>query len=243
MLAEPRPVPVAQTVAGVPVGATPVAEFPAPEPAGTPARPRSQKPYSALAGVFGVLAVVLAVVAGFLGYQYFNTLSVTSNLAMVDPAATANVKQEVSAAVETLFSYDYKNIEKTEQAANDLLANEEVRNTYNGLMGEVKRNAPKQQLIVTTQVSRIAVIDLSDDTARLLVFVDQSAQRGGQEEPSAAGGQLTVSAQKVDGTWKITGLDAYEDRGERQPRDQQPQPEGDQQAPNGDQPQEPRPSN
>ncbi len=160
-----------------------------------------------------MLAVLFLVAAVLFAFQYFGVQNSMANKAMVDPAATVNVKQDVTAAVETIFSYDYEAIEKTEQAADDLLITDEVRDVYNALYGEVKRNAPEQKIILTTKVSRIAVIDLSDDSARLLVFVDQSAVRQGEEEPSVGGSQLTVTAQRVDGKWKIADLDAYENRG------------------------------
>lgn len=181
---------------------------------GAPARRRSPvNVFTPLAAGLGVVSVLLIVAAVIFGYNYFSVKNTLANKALVDPAATVEVKQSVTSAVESLFSYDYKDIAKTEKAANELLTNDKVRNVYNGLLGEVKRNAPKQKIVVTSRVSRIAVIDLGENSARLLVFVDQSSIREGTNQANSGGGQLTVSAERVDGVWKIADLDAYENRG------------------------------
>lgn len=176
--------------------------------------PRRTSRFPMLTVGLGVLAVVLIAAATFFAIQYFGVQKTLANKAMVDPAATVNVEQEMTKAVESLFSYDYKDIGRTEKAANDLLTNDRVRGVYNSLLAEVKRNAAKQKIIVNSRVSRIAVIELSDDSARLLVFVDQSALREGQAESNVGGGQLTVNAERVDGRWKVSELDAYEKRGQ-----------------------------
>lgn len=175
---------------------------------------RGTNPFTVLTIALSALAVVLIAAATFFAIQYFSVQKTLANKAMVDPAATVNVKQEVTRAVESLFSYDYSDIGKTEKAADELLTNDQVRGVYNSLLAEVKRNAAKQKIIVNSRVSRIAVIELGDESARLLVFVDQSALREGQAESNVGGGQLTVNAERVDGKWKVSELDAYEKRGQ-----------------------------
>ena len=52
-----------------------------------------------------------------------------------------------------------------------------------------------------------AVKTLDADSAELLVFLDQASQRSTDKESSISAAQLNVEAAKVDGTWKVTGLD------------------------------------
>ncbi|MBA0124706.1 hypothetical protein H0B56_04050 [Haloechinothrix sp. YIM 98757] len=164
-----------------------------------------------LAAVLTVAGVVLAGLAGFFGYQYSQVSGATSNKALVDASATAKVKEDIGSAVERVLSYDHSAIEETEKAADELLITEDVRETYNDLYSEVKRIAPEQKMVLKTRVSRSAVIELDDDRARLLVFVDQSANREGQEDGNVGGSQLAVTAQRQDGQWKIAQLDTYTD--------------------------------
>ncbi|MBB4686492.1 hypothetical protein [Amycolatopsis jiangsuensis] len=156
-----------------------------------------------------IVGLVLAAAAVIFNIQYQNVSASTSNTALLDVAKTAQVKDAVSKATESLFSYDYNNIKKTEDAANTLLANDEVKNRYNALMGQVKKLAPQQKMVVTCKVSRAAVIRIDGDLARVMVFVDQTSTRADTKDTAAGTAQLHVDAQLQGDTWKITDLDTY----------------------------------
>lgn len=166
-----------------------------------------------LTGALAATALVLALVAAFFAYKWL-TDSGSANAAHVDAAGTAEVKQQVTDAVEALFSYDHRDLSKTEKAADDLLAEGDVRTTYDCLLGEVKRLAPEQKMVATVRVSRVAPIEMDDEKATMLVFVEQSAVRDGKaEEGSYGGGQLTISTVRgEDGKWQVSEIDAYEDK-------------------------------
>lgn len=166
-----------------------------------------------LTGALAATALVLALVAAFFAYKWL-TDSGSANAAHVDAAGTAEVKQQVTDAVEALFSYDHRDLSKTEKAAGELLAEGDVRTTYDCLLGEVKRLAPEQKMVATVRVSRVAPIEMDDEKATMLVFVEQSAVRDGKaEEGSYGGGQLTISTVRgEDGKWQVSEIDAYEDK-------------------------------
>jgi Mce-associated membrane protein len=173
-----------------------------------PAGSRTQRPY-VVAGALVLVALVLAGLAFWFNREENAVSSATSNTALLDVAKTAQVKDAVSKAAEALFSYDFNNIKKTEDAANDLLANDDVRNKYNSLMGEVKRLAPGQKMIVTCKVTRAAVIMLNDDLAKVMVFVDQTSTRTDTKKTTAGTAQLHLNAQLQGDKWKITDMDTY----------------------------------
>jgi Mce-associated membrane protein len=156
-----------------------------------------------------IVGLVLAGLAVFFKLQYDTAEGATSNTALLDVAKTAQVKDQVSKATESLFSYDFNNIKKTEDAAGNLLANDDVKAKYNSLMGEVKRLAPQQKMVVTCKVTRSAVIMLDGDRARVMVFVDQTSTRADTKQTTAGSAQLHVDAQLQGNTWKITDLDTY----------------------------------
>ncbi|WP_432849511.1 hypothetical protein ACQPXB_03880 [Amycolatopsis sp. CA-161197] len=163
----------------------------------------------ALVVVLLVVGLVFAGGAVFFKLKFDDVSDSTSNAALLDVAKTAQVKDQVSKATETLFSYDFNNIKKTEDAANSLLANDDVKAKYNSLMGEVKRLAPQQKMVVTCKVTRSAVIMLNGDLARVMVFVDQTSTRTDTKQTTAGSAQLHVDAQLQGDTWKITDLDTY----------------------------------
>ncbi|WP_072474790.1 hypothetical protein [Amycolatopsis australiensis] len=178
------------------------------EPAKPAAASKVQKPYL-VAGALVLVALILGGLAFWFKSEEVKISSATSNTALLDVAKTAQVKDAVSKAAEALFSYDFNNIKKTEDAANDLLANDDVKNKYNSLMGEVKRLAPQQKMIVTCKVTRAAVIMLNGDLAKVMVFVDQTSTRTDTKKTTAGTAQLHLNAQLQGDKWKITDMDTY----------------------------------
>ncbi|WP_370932218.1 hypothetical protein [Amycolatopsis sp. cg13] len=162
-----------------------------------------------------LLVVGLALVAAAVIFQVkgSDAADSTSNRAVLDVAKTAQVKDQVSKAVETLFSYDFNNIKKTEDAANQLLATDQVKTSYNALMGQVKKLAPQQKVVVTCKVTRSAVIRLNGDLARVMLFIDQTSTRADTKQTAAGTAQMHVDAQLQGDTWKITDMDTYKAAG------------------------------
>ncbi|MEV4057779.1 hypothetical protein AB0J55_41790 [Amycolatopsis sp. NPDC049688] len=173
-----------------------------------PAKPKADRTY-VVAGALVLVALILGGLAFWFHSEESEISSATSNTALLDVAKTAQVKDAVSKAAEALFSYDFNNIKKTEDAANDLLANDDVKNKYNSLMGEVKRLAPQQKMIVTCKVTRAAVIMLNGDLAKVMVFVDQTSTRTDTKKTTAGTAQLHLNAQLQGDKWKITDMDTY----------------------------------
>nr|AXL06370.1 hypothetical protein [uncultured bacterium] len=174
----------------------------------SPAEAKVRRTY-VVAGALVLVALVLGGLAYWFHSKEAEISSATSNTALLDVAKTAQVKDAVSKAAEALFSYDFNNIKKTEDAANDLLANDDVKNKYNSLMGEVKRLAPAQKMIVTCKVTRAAVIMLNGDLAKVMVFVDQTSTRTDTKKTTAGTAQLHLNAQLQGDKWKITDMDTY----------------------------------
>lgn len=181
-----------------------------------------------LAGALILVGLLLAGLAVFFKVKQNEVDSSTSNAALLDMAKTAQVQQDVSAAVESLFSYDFNDLAKTKKAANDVLVTDTARDKYNKEFAEVERLAPQQKMVVTVKVTRTATILIDGDRAKVLVFVDQTSIRTGGDPKAAnnkvaGGSQLSVTAQLKDGKWKIADLDAY-NGGTPTPQGEQPLP-------------------
>ena len=129
----------------------------------------------------------------------------TANQALVDPAATSKVIGDVNAALGKVFSYRYDNTAATEQAAKQSLQGN-AQNQYNDLFAQVRQQAPAQKLTVNTKVVDSGVTLVQGEHAQLLVFLDQSATRGDNNQSSLAAAELTVTAQRQGDHWVITDL-------------------------------------
>lgn len=155
-----------------------------------------------------VLAGALLVV-GLLGWwmQYdLHRDGSADNAAVIDSKATAEVQSAVSQALGRVLTYDFQAPETTAKAADALLAGD-ARSEYDTLFASLQERAPGQKLMLTAQVQAVGVKELTGDKAELLVFLDQSSQRAADDESSVSAAQLAVEARKVDGVWKITGLE------------------------------------
>lgn len=153
------------------------------------------------------LAAVLMVV-GLLGWWMAydeRSADAAQNRALTDAAATARVQSEVSRALTSVLSYDYADPARTQNAAKQVLTGAASKE-YDTLLRSLQQRAPGQKLLLTAAVQSTGVKELTDDTASLLVFLDQSSQRAEDREASFSAAQLAVKAKKVGNAWKITSL-------------------------------------
>lgn len=129
-----------------------------------------------------------------------------ANLALTDVGATADVTSAVTLAMNQIFSYSYDRTDVTEKAAAAVLRGA-AKDSYDKLFAEVRRKAPEQKLVLSSRVSAIAVQELQNGHARLLVFLDQSAVRADNNATDSAAAQLSVTAEHTDGHWVVTALE------------------------------------
>ncbi|RSN26112.1 hypothetical protein DL990_32245 [Amycolatopsis sp. WAC 01416] len=157
--------------------------------------------------VFGAVALVMAGLAGWFAIEARDTTAVLAhNTALTDVATTAEVGDQIGKALGTVFSYRYDDPAKSEQAAKEVLTGPAL-GQYDQLFAQVRGLAAEQKLVVTSTpvVSGVKVLD--GDRASLLVFLDQTGVRGdGQRSTGAA--QLSVTAERSDGRWRVTALAA-----------------------------------
>jgi Mce-associated membrane protein len=127
------------------------------------------------------------------------------NSALVDTGATAEVSAEITNALNQIFSYSYDKTDVTDKAAKNVLRGDALT-TYDKLFAEVRAKAPEQKLVLTTRVVYSAVRSLEGDRAQLFVFLDQSATRVDTNTTSAAAAQLSITAKRDGGRWRITEM-------------------------------------
>ncbi|SDD92916.1 nuclear transport factor 2 family protein [Actinokineospora iranica] len=172
--------------------------------AGTEQAPPRGRPVLAL--VLLALALLLAGAGVWMTIRADQVRDAASdNTALVDIAATAEVSTAVRDGLEKIFSYKFDDTVVTELAARDLLTGE-ASAQYVRLFQQVREQAPAQKLVLRSKVVISGVSVLDGDRATLLVFLDQSATRGDTGEPTSGGAQLSVTAEKDDGRWKISQL-------------------------------------
>jgi Mce-associated membrane protein len=156
-----------------------------------------------------ILAAVVVLAVGCAVWFGIETasLSPSDNAALVDTAATSSVTAEVGDAVKAVFSYDYANLARTERAASEYLVGDAVRQ-YQAQFASARTRAAAEKLVRTTTVRAIGVRSLQGDEASVLLFLDQQTVAQGGGAPSSSVAQLSVTAKRVDGHWKLAALTA-----------------------------------
>lgn len=127
--------------------------------------------------------------------------------ALLDAAATGQVIAEVGDGLTRVLSYTPADLDRTERAAREVLEGRAAEQ-YRRLFARVRQEAPAQRLTMRTRVARAGVVELTGDRAVLLVFLDQTAARAGRAQGAPAAAQLTVTARRGGGHWRITDLKA-----------------------------------
>lgn len=156
--------------------------------------------------VMGVTAALL-VIAAVLAWQTRDLREdpALENRAMLDQAAQEGVITVVSRGLTQVLSYDYKQPDATRAFADQVLDGQ-AREEYDTLFASLQDRAPDQKLTLSADVQVAGVQELSDSKASLLVFVDQRSTRKEDKEASVSAAQLSVTAERRDKDWVITGL-------------------------------------
>ncbi|MFC4853826.1 hypothetical protein [Actinophytocola glycyrrhizae] len=170
-------------------------------------RTRGQR-HSAAAMVLVVVAVVFVALAVFFRGQADDLTSGDTNTALTDPAATSQIKGQLTNAIKQTFSYNYTDLDSTEKAVKENLVGKALCE-YNLLFGEVKEYAPEQKIVLDTTVRELALVRVDGDRAEALVYIDQLSTRVDVNKTVAVGGQFAVQAAKDGDHWKITEFDMF----------------------------------
>lgn len=162
-----------------------------------------------LAAALGAAAVLLGCFAAFAAVQASGGDDpAAENAALVDAPLTSEVKGGVGEAVEAVFSVDYTDLGENEKAARTYLTGEAVEQ-HRQMLGDVRKQAPSQKLVLTTTVTDSAVELADDGAARVLVFADQRNTRTDTDETSYGAAMVAVDAVKDGDRWRITNIDTF----------------------------------
>jgi Mce-associated membrane protein len=173
------------------------------------AEPARRSRRVAVTAMVGLAAIIIGLATwATVAAHHLRDVAADANVAFVDQAATAKVTRDVTAAVNTIFSYSYADTGRTKAAAQGLLTGAAIRQ-YDALFTLVERQAPKEKLVVTTKVTNVGVEFLTGDRARVLVFADQQDNRAGTSQASYGGAMFAVTVRLEGGRWKIENIDTF----------------------------------
>lgn len=138
-------------------------------------------------------------------------VSGVDNRALLDAEATADVLAEAKSISAELFTFTHTDLDGHETRFRELTTGElsrEYAELFESMVGE----ATSQQLSLTSTVADAAVRELRGDHAQVLVFLDQASVRADTNHHNSSKAMFVATLQRVDGTWKFSDLDLFEDR-------------------------------
>lgn len=176
--------------------------------------PPSGRPLRLRVSLPAVLCVLTVLLGSFAAWAFTSAGSLRDdpsrqNTALTDISRTSEVKGQITEAVGAVFSYNYASPAKADTAVKTYLVGKAVQQ-HKDMLADVRAQAPKQKLVLTTTVTESGVQLLDGDRARLLIFADQSNTRTGKsEETTYAAAMFAVDAVRRGGTWRISAIDTF----------------------------------
>ncbi|WNG79702.1 hypothetical protein C6A86_015480 [Mycobacterium sp. ITM-2016-00316] len=124
-----------------------------------------------------------------------------------DPAAQQTVIDAASTATVVLLSYAPETLDRDLDRARTLMFGDFL--TYYGkFSSEVVAPAVRDKGIkASAQVVNAALMEMSTDTAKVLLFLNQETMSRDRPEPALTASSVVVTLDKVDGHWLIAALD------------------------------------
>lgn len=152
-----------------------------------------------------VLAVGTVVVALFAFVAWKRPGAEVSNDAWVNSADTSEVASAARSAIETVYSYKYDTVDADFDEARSVL-NDEMLAEFDKTAAMTIDAVKQTKTETVAEVTDIGVKLLSDDRAELVANMLVSASNDGVAQSSAEG-PISVSMEKIDGTWRLSKID------------------------------------
>ncbi|WP_030689706.1 hypothetical protein [Streptomyces globisporus] len=176
---------------------------------GTTEESRGRRPAGAWRKAATAAAVTVLLLGGA-GFHYaahqLRSAPSARNHALTDTETTTRVSGDVAEGLARVFSYTPADTGAAERSSRTVLAGRAARQ-YSDLLAQVRTNLVEQRITLSTQAVRTGVIELDGDSARLLVFLDQTSRRDKAAATTAAA-QLTVTAKHQGDRWLIVDIKA-----------------------------------
>jgi Mce-associated membrane protein len=133
------------------------------------------------------------------------------NHAVIVPADTAAVLKRADELCERLFSYDYTTIDQYDDLVEELTVGKAAEQ-LDELVDAVAAQVVSQQAVLKSTVAESAVRYLTEDDARVLVYLDQSSTSTASGQETQSGAMLLVGLKRVDGEWLVADVETYGDK-------------------------------
>ena len=157
----------------------------------------------------GLLAVLLTLVAlaalGLLGTDGLEDLDEAEAVARTERTAPAAAE----AAAAAILAYDHTSLDADQATAVQFMT-EEFAAKYSDTFEKVVRPAAEQtRAKVTATVQASSIVRATEDTARVLLFVDQATTSTANDRPQIALNRVEMSLVRDGDSWLVDNITSY----------------------------------
>lgn len=149
-----------------------------------------------------LVSIVALVLAGFAVFAAFKPGAKFENETWVNQGLTAEVTAAAKNAVETLYAYNFETIDEDFDRTRSLLTPEMVEE-FNKTADTTKSAAVQTSTKLEAMVTDIGIMDLQQDEASVLAYINVSATGDGIAQGSV-GGPIQVTMVRRDGNWLLS---------------------------------------
>jgi Mce-associated membrane protein len=155
-----------------------------------------------------VLALVLVVVAAWLGLVTWDYRDVRRASAVADARTASTATAERAAAV--ILSYDYKSLDADEKAAKRYMTTGYAKKYAKTFDKLVRPNAARLHAHVEATVRASGVVTADPDRSNVLLFVNQvTVSKANDGQKQSALNRVEMKMVQQGGRWLVDGITSY----------------------------------
>ena len=117
------------------------------------------------------------------------------------------IRDTAETAVTAVLSYDYRRLQPGMDETTPLLTGD-AEKQYVELQQPLLATAPRLKAVVQAEVKAVAVLDSDDDSARVLLFVDQTSTSKKLTQPQLDQSRVLVTLERSGDRWLVSTLAA-----------------------------------
>ncbi|HEX9833862.1 MAG TPA: mammalian cell entry protein, partial [Mycobacterium sp.] len=104
----------------------------------------------------------------------------------------------------TVFTYDYKTVERNLIDAYNLLTPDYRREFEDRANSDIIPQARARELVSQANVVGVGVLDVQPNSAEVMVYINRTvSEKSNRDQPIYDGARLRVDYKRVDGKWLI----------------------------------------
>jgi Mce-associated membrane protein len=149
-----------------------------------------------IAALMGVAFVSLAAVGGGLYWQRVETRGEQAAREQLGPLAEKQIP--------TVFTYDYKTVERSLTDAYQLLTPDYRVAFEDRANSDIIPQAREREVVSQANVVGVGVLDAQRNSAAVMVYINRTvSEKSNRDQPIYDGARLRVEYKRIDGKWLI----------------------------------------